>query len=190
LDEKRICHITTVHNTFDTRIFYKECKSLAKYFGTVYLIAPSREDYEINGVKIVKIPRFKNRLLRITLGNAFAFIKALRTKSKIYHFHDPEFLPWALLLKLLTKAKVIYDVHEDNFTSIREKKWIKGSMLRNAAAILFNCFEKKIARFFGAIVITEDYYIENFRGINKKIVEILNYPIIYEELPRLNSNYI
>lgn len=47
-------------------------------------------------------------------------------------------------------------------------------------------FLKKIARFFGAIVIDEDY-LENFRGINKKIVEILNYPIIYEELPGLNT---
>jgi len=50
LDKKIVCHITTVHNTFDMRIFYKECKSLAKYFGTVYLIAPSKEGYEIDGV--------------------------------------------------------------------------------------------------------------------------------------------
>jgi hypothetical protein len=147
LDEKRICHITTVHNTFDTRIFYKECKSLAKYFGTVYLIAPSREDYEINGVKIVKIPRFKNRLLRITLGNAFAFIKALRTKSKIYHFHDPEFLPWALLLKLLTKAKVIYDVHEDYFTSIKEKNELRKKYLEKPEQFFLIVLKKRLQDF-------------------------------------------
>jgi len=26
----KVCHISTVHSVFDTRIFYKECKTLAK----------------------------------------------------------------------------------------------------------------------------------------------------------------
>jgi len=38
---------------------------------------------------------------------------AYRQKADIYHFHDPELLTVGLVLRLLTKAKVIYDVHED-----------------------------------------------------------------------------
>ena len=83
MDKKIVCHITTVHDTFDTRIFYKECKSLAKYFGTVYLIAPSREDYEINGVQIIKIPIFKNRFIRMSLGNIIAFRRAIKIQAHI-----------------------------------------------------------------------------------------------------------
>jgi glycosyltransferase involved in cell wall biosynthesis len=190
LNKKIVCHITTVHNAFDTRIFYKECKSLAKYFGTVYLIAPSREDFEIDGVQIIKIPIFKNRFIRMSIGNIIAFYRAIKIHAHIYHFHDPEFLPWALLLKAATKSKVIYDVHEDYFTSIREKKWIKGGLLRKVSASIFNLVEKKSAKFFDAIVIAEDYYIENFDGKNRKIVKVLNYPILNEVLPQINFKKI
>lgn len=190
MDKKIVCHITTVHNTFDTRIFYKECKSLAKYFGTVYLIAPSREEYKIDGVQIIKIPIFKSRFIRMSIGNIIAFYRAIKIHAHIYHFHDPEFLPWALLLKAATKSKVIYDVHEDYFTSIREKNWIKGGLLRKVSASIFNLVEKKSAKFFDAIVIAEDYYIENFDGTNRKIVKILNYPILNEVLPQINFKKI
>jgi len=186
LDKKIVCHITTVHNAFDTRIFYKECKSLAKYFGTVYLIAPSDKNDTVDGVQIIKIPIFKNRLIRISTENIVAFYRAIKIHAHIYHFHDPEFLLWALLLKAATKSKVIYDVHEDYFTSIREKNWIKGVILRKVSASIFNFVEKKSARFFDAIVIAEDYYIENFDDTNRKIAKVLNYPILNEELPQIN----
>ena len=33
----KICHISTVHKPFDTRIFYKECRSLVKEGYDVHL---------------------------------------------------------------------------------------------------------------------------------------------------------
>jgi len=47
------------------------------------------------------------------LIGAKVFLLALKQRAEIYHFHDPEFLPWALLLKFLTRKSVVYDVHED-----------------------------------------------------------------------------
>jgi glycosyltransferase involved in cell wall biosynthesis len=126
----------------------------------------------------------------MSIGNIIAFYRAIKIHADIYHFHDPEFLPWALLLKAATKSKVIYDVHEDYFTSIREKKWIKGGLLRKVSASIFNLVEKKSAKFFDAIVIAEDYYIENFNGTNRKIVKVLNYPILNEALPQINFKKI
>jgi len=38
---KNICHITTVHSRFDTRIFLKECISLTKLY-KVFLIVADR----------------------------------------------------------------------------------------------------------------------------------------------------
>lgn len=34
----KICHLTSAHNNNDTRIFYKECVSLAKKYD-VYIVA-------------------------------------------------------------------------------------------------------------------------------------------------------
>jgi glycosyltransferase involved in cell wall biosynthesis len=71
-----------------------------------------------------------------------------------------------------------------------EKNWIKGGLLRKVSASIFNLVEKKSAKFFDAIVIAEDYYIENFDGTNRKIVKILNYPILNEVLPQINFKKI
>ena len=51
-------------------------------------------------------------LCSIALRSFRCFWLALKTNSKIYHFHDPELIPYAILLRLFGK-KVIYDVHED-----------------------------------------------------------------------------
>lgn len=181
-----ICHITTVHNAFDTRILYKECASLAREFEEVLLIAPAEMDSEFSRVKIVKIPQFKNRLLRILGGNAIAFLKAKEINAKIYHFHDPEFVIWALFLKLLTRSKVIYDVHEDYYTSILEKKWLKGRLWKRAFASLFSFLEKRVSSFFDAVVLAEEYYADSFAGTNKRIVKILNYPLSTESHEEMN----
>lgn len=185
MKNKRVVHITTVHNVLDTRIFYKECKSAAKY-SEVYLIAPTKENFISNDVKIINLPQFKNRFIRLVVTNFIAFKKATNLKADVYHFHDPEFIPWAILLKKFTNAKVIYDVHEDYFTSIKGKKWINNSIVRNFLAYAFNNLEKRAAKVFDALILAEDYYIEKFNGINKKTVEILNYPIIYENKEKIN----
>ena len=47
----KVCHITTVHRPFDTRIFYKECISLAKAGFEVYLVTTHDKDEEDNEIK-------------------------------------------------------------------------------------------------------------------------------------------
>ena len=108
----KICHLSTVHSAGDTRIFHKECMSLAKAGYSVYFVVTAEGNKEVNGVRIVPLPRVKNRILRISVKSALALYKSFKVGACIYHFHDPELIPVGLILKLLGK-KVIYDVHED-----------------------------------------------------------------------------
>ena len=65
---KIICHLTTVHQKDDDRIYYKECIWLKKFGYDVYLIAPGDDKDNDIYVKYIPLPKMKNRFARITIG--------------------------------------------------------------------------------------------------------------------------
>src|SRR5437016_2821143 len=100
----RICHLTSVHKATDTRIFFKECRTLAEKY-EVFLVAPE-DRYAISSrydVSHIPIKKFSGRFLRFFISDAQLFFKALRIRAKIYHLHDPELLPIGLLLHSMGK---------------------------------------------------------------------------------------
>jgi glycosyltransferase involved in cell wall biosynthesis len=168
----KVCHLTSVHRAYDIRVFYKECKSLAKAGYEVVLIARHDKSETIEGVHIVPCPVFKNRLARVLLAPLRMFFLALKQEAKVYHFHDPELIVTGLLLRLFTRTKVIYDIHEDYKTSIGRKHYL-SRWIAAAAAFFFGFFESAASKFF-KLVLAEKYYEKRFpRGIH-----VLNYPII------------
>lgn len=111
-----IIHFTTVHPREDSRMRDKELASLqAAFGGPVALYVQDGKGDEIDrrsGFPIVDTGKVEGRLRRMTVG-AWRMIKAVRrARPKVAHFHDPELLPWALLLPLFG-IKVVYDIHED-----------------------------------------------------------------------------
>ena len=133
----KVCHITTVHQAFDTRIFFKECTSLANNGFDTYLIVRSDEDQVVNGVNILALPNLAARGWRRLVNAWRAFVKALSVKADVYHFHDPELLGVGMALRLITRAQIIYDAHEDVKLHAMSKAWmgriaqqIVGSSLR------------------------------------------------------------
>jgi len=182
-----VCHITTVHQPFDTRIFHKECKTLAKTGYEVSLIAPKADNNQmtndqittvVDEVKMIYLPEARNRFFRILCLTKKAYKIALKQKANIYHFHDPEFLPWAIKLKEKTGSKTIYDVHEDTPQQILSKKWIP-KILRRPIASIFNFYEKQKARHLDFVITAWPVIKEKFEreGINN-IEVVANYPVI------------
>lgn len=119
----RICHITTVHSVKDARIFYRMCSALAARNLSVTMVGTSAfvENSGVRGSpwneRIARAGRFH----RIGL----ALRAALAEKAEIYHFHDPELILMGLALKTLRPSSaVVYDVHEDYPSMMREKYWL------------------------------------------------------------------
>lgn len=172
---KKICHITTVHPAFDTRIFYKEAKTLARAGYNVVLIARHNENEIVDGVKIIDLPKPKNRFQRMFFLTKRAYKLALKEKADIYHFHDPELLPWMVKLKKKTRAKVIYDVHEDYPKQILSKHWIP-KIFRSIIANIFDIYEKKAIKNFDFIITVGEDVKEKFKKLNPNVETIKNYP--------------
>ena len=97
-----ICHLTLLHKLDDARVFYKECRSLAKNGYDVTLVGFEDSDYDIvkDGVRIISINiPTKNRLEVIRKRGKAAYRKALEINADIYHIHEPELLSVARKLK-------------------------------------------------------------------------------------------
>ena len=148
--QNRIVHLTSVHPVYDTRIFWKECVSLAETGSQVILVAPHDQslatDYDI---EIVGIQKAKSRFSRM-LWTSFQVCQiALQLQGDIYHFHDPELIPVGLILKKIYSKKVIYDVHEDLPRQILSKFWIPKT-IRHLVALLAEKIELVGAKEFDA----------------------------------------
>lgn len=110
----RVVHLTSVHAAQDTRIYHRQCRTLAG--GPVFevaLVAPETPGlrWELGNIKYVPVPRYAGRLARWLRGVPAVARAAVRLDGRLYHFHDPELIPVGLWLKWRGK-KVVYDIHE------------------------------------------------------------------------------
>jgi glycosyltransferase involved in cell wall biosynthesis len=167
---KKIAHLTSVHPPFDTRIFHKECKTLASAEYEVVLIAPHNRSEIVDGVRIHPVPAPNSRWQRIIQTVPQVYKAALEENSDIYHFHDPELIPVGWMLKQRGKH-VVYDVHEDYVTAIRQKSYLPN-WFRVLLSNLWGKFELFSTRPFH-IVLAEKYYRQRFSNG----VTVLNYPL-------------
>jgi len=169
-----VCILTTVHQVFDVRIFYKQAKTLVQAGYKVTLIAQHDKDEIVDGVRIVALPKPKNRFIRIFVLIWRVFYLALSQKADVYHFHDPELIIVGIILRILGK-KVIYDIHEDISKQILSKYWIPNFLKK-----FISFYVKKIEIFsvskFSKIICTTPFISDNFKFSNK-INIVQNYPI-------------
>jgi glycosyltransferase involved in cell wall biosynthesis len=177
-----ITHISTVHPVFDVRIFHKECKSLVREGFKVNLIISHENEETIDGVHIVPLPLFQGRVKRMLIKPILAFVYALKLRSDLYHFHDPELIPVGVMLKLFGK-KVIYDVHEDVPSQIMDKHWIPP-YLRKSISFIIKGIEKLGCLFFDGIIAATPYISSKFLKMSKNAIDINNYPLTSEFVDR------
>lgn len=146
----KVCHMTSAHDPEDVRIFRKECVSLAKAGYDVTLVEQG-ESYDKDGVHIIGagIPS-GGRLDRMTTFAKKVYSLALEVDAEIYHFHDPELLPYGLKLKKKGK-KVIFDSHERYSEQLKDKPYLPEPISR-AIARIYSTYEKASVKKLDAIV--------------------------------------
>ena len=183
--KKKIVHLTSVHARYDTRIFLKECTSLAKAGYDVSLVVADGKGNKVkNGVKIFDVGVIHGKVSRILKTTKNVYKKALEIDADIYHFHDSELLFTGLKLKKKGKI-VIYDSHEDFPRQIYNKQWLP-KWTRMPLSNTVELIENHISKRLDAIVCPTTLIKNRFLKFNKLSVEIKNY-VLLEEFNKISS---
>jgi glycosyltransferase involved in cell wall biosynthesis len=172
----RVVHLTSSHQPDDVRIFLKECRSLAQAGFEVHLVAPGASPQTVDGVIchgfalpegpwLLRVPR---RLLR-------AWRAARSVRADLYHFHEPELVLVALLLKL-AGTRIVYDVHEDHLSTLTYTTSRSGGR-----QVGFRLLEAVARRVCDGFVAATPAIAR--RWPPERTVEVLNYPLLEELAP-------
>ena len=171
----KVVHFTSAHWAFDTRIFYKECVSLAGAGYDVVLVVPHTRDEVRNDVRIRAVPIPNSREQRVKRTIRQVYRAAVEEDGDVYHFHDPELFLSGLWLKLRGK-RVIYDIHENIPAQILGKDYIKPDWMRKSVANLARVSEKVALAAFDGLVIANPVVAQRFES--DKAITVANYPIL------------
>jgi glycosyltransferase involved in cell wall biosynthesis len=178
-----IAHISTVHQPFDQRIFYRECSSLAGAGYTTHLLVQLAEPYRVvGGVHVHALDDLRPNRLGLHLGRRLrrlvgAAARAVQLRAAVYHLHDPELIPLGLYLKATTGARVIFDCHENNTAYLGQKRYLHP-LLRRGLALGMGAVEWLAGRCFDAIVTADAGVAELYRRRfgARRVVTLHNFP--------------
>lgn len=180
----KVVHLTSVHSALDSRIFKKECRSLARAGFDVTLVGPHPKDTVEEEVRILSVKKFPSRIARMTRTVWQVFQVARRLNADVYHFHDPELIPVALLLRKSGK-NIVYDIHEDFPRDLLFKPYLPG-WSKSLLSRLAESLERLACRHFSGLVSVTPSIAARLEKVNQRTVIVCNYPFP-EELIGTNS---
>jgi glycosyltransferase involved in cell wall biosynthesis len=176
----KVLHISTVHPRDDSRIRAKQLRSIVATgrFDAAMLVQDGLEE-EVDAVGRFSIhstgPKLR-RISRMALGGLRMVRETLRARPDIVHFHDPELMPWGMLISLFG-PHVIYDVHEDYRRAVQHNNRLPA-IVRAVIGPMVAFVEWTSQRLFSGIVAVDETIAAHFSA--HKTIIVRNFAIVSE----------
>ena len=179
-DRIDICHLASAHERNDTRVGVKMAQSAIGHGLSVAFVVADDGPIEMrNGMLVVGVKRYRRRLLRMLFGPVSVYWAALRLHARIYKLHDPELLLLVPLIKLFSRAKFVFDSHEDVPIQFLAKPYLNPILRRVGSPALNVLINFLCARLDGVIAATP-FIRDKLKRANPNTIDICNYPISHE----------
>jgi len=171
----RIVHLSSAHPRFDTRIFVKQCRSLASHGHEVALVVADGLGADCrDGIRIVDVGRPSGRRERMLHATRRVGRAALELEADVYQLHDPELLPVGLRLRLAGK-KVVFDAHEDVPTQLLDKPYLAPRTARLLSRA-YAAFERSVLARFDGVLAATPLIQARLARFHPLAVDVNNYP--------------
>ncbi len=174
----KICHLTSAHNRYDSRIFWKQLVSLSKHYRACLIVADGLGEAETENIKIYDVGKPQSRLQRIVKTTGKIYRKALEINADIYQLHDPELIPVGVKLKKRGK-KLIFDAHEDVPVQLLYKPYL-NKPLRKILSESFKFYQRQALKHFDFLFAATEIIRDKLKKINPNVIDIKNYPVLEE----------
>lgn len=180
-----LCHLSILNPLQHPRVYHKLARSQARLGYRVQVLAqgqgpPTDDDL---GVRLHPTGRFGRLSLRRWLAPLWLMRLARRQQARAYVLHSPELLLLAGWLKRRTRARLLYDVHEDFAANLRHgRHW--PAWLRRPLARLFRAAERYAVRhWLDGVCYAEACYHNLLRAPERQLVVLENRFIPPAEAP-------
>jgi glycosyltransferase involved in cell wall biosynthesis len=165
MNSLRICHVTVVHPWDDARILERGIQ--------VTLIAPVPAEMTVEGVQMLPAG-LRNKIGRLVAAPCL-LLKLRRARAAIYHFHDPELLPWMYLFqRCVPSAAVIYDVHEYYPEQLKFHNYLGRPLLNSLMSRVVRQVEPRLARGLRGVIGVTEPIAARFENGKARIAVIRN----------------
>src|SRR3712207_2868169 len=172
----KICMLTSGHDVFDNRIYYKEILSLRKKYDDIYIVAPGEKDFVTeHGIKVRCFAKRKNWHDRMRpMKDMFNIAKEIN--ADVYHAHEPDSFQVATKLKKQLGAKIIYDSHEYHPEGFAEHFKVGKSLVTQTIYL----YEKSLGKQADCIITVNQLLVDKFKAYQNNVKMIPNYPVLKE----------
>lgn len=157
---KHICHVSVLNPLKHSRIYYRWGLGAISLGYEVSIFAQGEADEITDSpINFYATGSFSRLSIKRLFFSFRQRRKLLKLKADIYVLHSPELLPLGKWLQKKTRAKIIFDVHEDYYKNIIHAPHYPN-ILKKPLASLVRKQEMKATNYLDAVVYAEECYEE------------------------------